>query len=412
MAISGLRDTNDFTSNQRPKSFAEGLLLLDPNGQAPLTALTSLMSSRSVDDPIYNWFEKVLDKRCVQLTAAITTGTANLTVAAGTGGASGAFGLKAGDLLRSSATEEIFRVANDPVSDTSVTVTRGFEGTTPTALDPLAAGKDPFLYMIGSAYEQGSLAPTGVSFDGALRTNYCQIFRATTEITGTAAQTFTRDTPKGAFSEQRRELIKDMALSVEKGLWFNKKSAQTVGGKPLYTMDGLLAQIPSSCVQTADTTTGFSMTNLEDAMLNIFKFGSQQKIAFCGNTAALTLNRIYRLNSQWEMYSGEKEFGMTVNRLVCPFGELTFKTHPLFNYMPSGVTAGTKYYGMDSHMVVLDASKLKYVYLRNRDITSQKDLQLPGADGMKEGLLGEISIQVSQAQTMYWLKNVAKAAVG
>ena len=35
---------------------------------------------------------------------------------------------------------------------------------------------------------------------------------------------------------------------------------------------------------------------------------------------------------------------MNVSRLVCPFGELVIKTHPLFeNRMPGGTTAGTAY---------------------------------------------------------------------
>ena len=304
---------------------------------------------------------------------------------------------------------EVFRVTTDPAIDTAVTVSRGFEDTTPTAIDPAVAGTDPYLYVVGSAYEQGSLAPTGVAWDGYLRTNYCQIFRHTTEITGTAAQTYTRDTPKGAFVAQRQKLARDMARQVEMGMWFGRKKATTQNGKPLYTMDGLFAQLPTENVVTADTSTGTDMLALEEYLYNAFQYGSSQKMAFCGNRAALTLNQILRKNSTWEIYGNEKEYGMHVSKLVCPFGELTFKTHPLFTYMNGGTVGGTKFYGAESYFAILDPTNLKYVSLRNRDIMVQKNLQLPGADGLKEGYLGEVSIEVGLPKTMYLIKNLALA---
>ena len=47
----GLRGTGDWVTDQRPKNFREGLLLLFPNGDVPLTAINSKGKSRRVDDP-------------------------------------------------------------------------------------------------------------------------------------------------------------------------------------------------------------------------------------------------------------------------------------------------------------------------------------------------------------------------
>ena len=44
------------------------------------------------------------------------------------------------------------------------------------------AGVNPNLLCIGSAFEEGSLAPTGVNYDPTERYNYTQIFRRTLEI--------------------------------------------------------------------------------------------------------------------------------------------------------------------------------------------------------------------------------------
>lgn len=54
MAINGLRTTANFVTDQRPKNWRETILLLYPNGKAPLTALTSLMKSEKTDDPEFN----------------------------------------------------------------------------------------------------------------------------------------------------------------------------------------------------------------------------------------------------------------------------------------------------------------------------------------------------------------------
>ena len=71
MAIQGLRDTLNFVTDQRPKNWREGILLLEPNGMAPLTGLTSAMSKRVTDDPEFNWWEKSLDDRRFKLGSAL-----------------------------------------------------------------------------------------------------------------------------------------------------------------------------------------------------------------------------------------------------------------------------------------------------------------------------------------------------
>ena len=50
----GLRASDDFVSNERPTSWRENILYLYPNGMAPLTALTAMMPTETVDDPQFN----------------------------------------------------------------------------------------------------------------------------------------------------------------------------------------------------------------------------------------------------------------------------------------------------------------------------------------------------------------------
>ena len=59
MAFLGMRGTGDWVTDQRPKSWREGILHEYPNGMAPLTAITSKMKNEKVDDPEFKSSTKI-----------------------------------------------------------------------------------------------------------------------------------------------------------------------------------------------------------------------------------------------------------------------------------------------------------------------------------------------------------------
>ena len=56
--FAGLRGTGSFGTDERPKNFREMILWLNPNGSAPLYALTSKAKTETVDDPEFAWWRK------------------------------------------------------------------------------------------------------------------------------------------------------------------------------------------------------------------------------------------------------------------------------------------------------------------------------------------------------------------
>lgn len=54
-AIAGLRGTGDWATDERPKNFREYILFRNPNGTAPLFAMTAKMKKETVDDPEFSW---------------------------------------------------------------------------------------------------------------------------------------------------------------------------------------------------------------------------------------------------------------------------------------------------------------------------------------------------------------------
>lgn len=404
MAIQGLRTTANFVSNQAPENWREGIMLSYPNGKMVLTALTSMMKSRSVDDFRFHWWEKEADNRTVALGASITTGATTFTLT------SGAKKFKRRDVLWSPQTDERFLVAADPSSDTVLQVTRGFEGTTPTAITYNGAGVNPNLIGIGSAFEEGSSAPTGVSLDPTEKVNYTGIFRDTLEATRTAIKTRLRTGE--AVREAKRECLELHGMGIERALWLGKKVSTTLDGKPHHTTDGVFQFIDSNNVKTvtSDYGSGLTMAGLEEYMYNAFKYGSSEKLGVCGNRALLTIQQIIRKNTTWQIQQGLKEAGMNVSRLISPFGEIVLKSHPLWNQMAGGTTGGTAYYGMESWLAILDMEEFSYVYLKDSDTQYEPKLQDNGLDGMKSGYITECGLEVHHPKHHYLLKNLVLAA--
>ncbi|NJM09441.1 MAG: DUF5309 domain-containing protein [Bdellovibrionaceae bacterium] len=287
MAIQGLRDTENFVANQRPTNYREGIMLLEPNGSTPLYALTSMMKSQDTDDPRFAWWEKELEARRVALGADIDTSQTSFTLVGG------ALGYKDGDLLRAEHTGEVLLVNGDPTVDTTIVVIRGYGGTTAVAITYAGAGVNPNLMKIGSAYEEGSNAPTGVNFDPEEKYNYTQIFRSTLEMTATAMQTRLRTGDQ--VKEAKRETFQYHKLDIEDTLWWGVRFQGVRNGKPIRMTQGVINSIPAGNLQAAGSTT--TMLQLEEYLRRAFQFGSSEKMAFCGDTAALVLQQIIRRNS-------------------------------------------------------------------------------------------------------------------
>jgi hypothetical protein len=295
------------------------------------------------------------------------------------------------------------RVTSSPTVDTSLpAVVRGFGGTTPTAADP--ATVNPFLVDVGSVYEEGSDAPAGVNYDPTKVRNYTQIFRNTLEATRTAMKTRLRT--GDAVREAKRECLEIHSIDMERAFFFGKAVETTVNSKPARMTGGVLSFVdPTNVIDLYQGGTGSDMEDLEQMMYQIFRYGSTEKIGFCGNRAALVINQIVRKNSTMYITPGIKEYGMNVWRLTSPFGDLVIKSHPLFNQMTSGAT----YVAMESNMVVLDMAEIIYRNMTDSDTKYETDLQLPGQDSLKSGYLTECGLEVHFPLAHAYVKGLTKA---
>lgn len=412
MAIQGLRNTADFDTpnGRRPGNYREMLLRLYPNGgalqKAPLTALTAVMKSEATTDPVFHWFTKQMQDRRLKLEANLdgaktAWATDQLTV---DDAYSSALQLKAGDLLYAEHTGEIMQVRFSPSAADTIDVIRGFTLASGADLRPIdydGAGVNPFLKVIGSAFEEGSRAPDPIGFDFEELFNQCQIFRSTYGLTETAAATTTRLGSEE--QELRREALEIFGMDMEMAFWFGQKATRVRNGKPLRTTAGVLSFIPESRRFSPDNGE-LTYDVLAEWAQDMFRYGSSEKLAFCGGTFLASVARLVRKSGAGTFNFSElgsvTQYGMKgITRLNFPTGSLLLKPHPLFSQMVGGTTTGEAFTSMDNAAVALDMANIRYRYLKGRDVKFQPKLQENDEDSRKAGWIGECGIELHHPYT-------------
>src|SRR5882672_6736570 len=186
MAIAGLRGTGDWSTDERPKNFREMILWVNPNGTAPIFALSSKASKESTDDPEFSWWCEPNDQIRLKTNGALDNNPATVSITVGglepnssdlglNWGS--ALSLKAGDILMvepaadAAAFTPEYLLVTGVTSATVFAVTRAFSGSTIANIPDLS-----FLTKVGSAYAEGTSSPQATSRNPVKYTNKTQIF--------------------------------------------------------------------------------------------------------------------------------------------------------------------------------------------------------------------------------------------
>ena len=399
MALPGMKSTADFTADERPRNWREGILRLAPRNNATLFSLTSMMRSERTTDPEFTWWEEPLFMYTFTLSGDITAGDTTIPLV------SGGFRLKPGDTLKAGATGEVMRVMSI-VSDTSITVERargagGSPAGTAAAIDTPVGGTgtaDPTLIYVGSAYREGAPRSVGTSTAPTKQYNYTQIFRDPVEITRTAQQSSSYRTGDPFANDKQRTAHKH-ALGIERALWFGSRYETLESSQPIRYTGGVTDFIPVANIYDAGG--ALTMSELLGQFQNIFAFGSGEKVAF-GSVRMMTLiAQLVNLNGQIQLEAGgTKEYGIDTRRIFTPAGTLRFIEHPAFS--------ATQY--LQNDLFVLDTENIRYRHLQ--DTTYLRNRQAPDVDGKADEFLSEIGMEFRHGTTHYWLRNMTSVAAG
>jgi len=383
--FAGLRGTGSYGTDERPKNFREMILFMQPNGKAPLFALTSKAKTQKTDDPEFAWWEEVMNICRVQVNngGGYNSAATTLTVDGGD-----ARELIPGDVLQyekptetSTYDNELLRVVS-VTNATTIVVTRGYAGTTAASL-----ADDGALLRVGNSQSEGNTSIASSSTNPVKLKNYTQIFKTPYQITKSDLETKKR-TGDPKKNEQKRKSFQH-AEKIEQAMFWGVQSETTDATNnnlPLRTTMGLRKFITSNVkVWTTDPT--------EDEFINfvapVFDYESgeagNERILFMGNGALNWLNRLRKTDSNTNInYQGEiTYFGMDLQKYKIPQGTLYVKSHPLMNVHPV----------YKNSFFVINAAGLTYRPLGGRDTKLEKDIQPNDADYIKDQWLTECGFE-------------------
>lgn len=321
MAVRGVFASDMHIQGNRKGDFASALLQIEPDGSAPLLALTSGMESADASDTIITWFEEIHMAGRGQVTSAggVNSSATSLQL-------NDASIFIPGTIALIEATGEYVFIAG--IVSNTLTIERGFAGTTASAI-----ANSAFIQRIGTAFEEGSSRPTGQAQLGYPKFNYMQIFRNAWDVTGTARKVdyYTGD----IVAKNKADCMRFHAEDMERSLLFGKKTVGSRNGKPFRTMDGVLSQIVTNVTAESGSVTLVNINVfLEGVFAKNIKGKPNERIAFIGNSVAEVVFELVMKQSVYNIEAGITEFGMKVIRWNTVFGDITMLRHPLMVESP------------------------------------------------------------------------------
>lgn len=419
----GLRATDDLVADERPLSWRDGILKLYPNGDAPLTALTALMKSEKVSDPHFHWWTETFDAQRAAVTGVYTD--AMLASAYSSGATAGAtLYIKMSDdntkmfrqghqvLLRDASdytVDVVAKVESAGIISSSV----GYLAVTLLEADDNSTSHDlsncDTILIIGSINPQGGARPEAISKSPSYLGNYTQIFRDSLDLARTLMETNLRNYK--AYNKAKSDALERHAIQMEKAfLWGVQSLGTGANGKPEYTTAGLL-----SWIKTYGLVDDFSLSAdsaydgktwleagvdwLESSLEQVFRFGTGERLAFCGSGALLGIQKLVRAEGVYNISVREAAYGIKVLEWVTPFGTIYLKRHPLFTYEPTNRNS----------MLLIDPSVMTYKYITDTTFMPDNTYMKGGGtgyDGKQEEFLTEAGLEVHHPETLAYLNGV------
>lgn len=398
MSVRGIFTSHSGLIGERGTDLAARVLRTGAGGTAPLLALSAGMPSAYAPQTSFSWIE---DERI--------TGNGKIT----TGGNSAATSLIVDDaniwaantVLMDEMTAEYMLVTNVAADGRTITVVRGFAGTTAATVNT-----NDTLQSIGTAFAEGSDRPEPVSQKGEERTNYVQIFKNGWAITGTA--TSIEYLTGSQLAENKQQCFAYHAEDIERAFMYGRKSVTTLGGKQMRTTNGIIPQIEGygGTVESANTdgTPGdLSMWDFQDFMGTVFARNAKgmpnERIAMGGNKMLQQVQKMVMLDAQYNISQGESEFGFNVTTIHGFNGKLKLLSHPMMveNAIWNAML-------LVIHPGLIRKRVKRKTWTEQFDSTKQNN---NGRDATEGYIAVEMGFEIKGASTMGLLKNVQNAVV-
>jgi hypothetical protein len=289
--------------------------------------------------------------------------------------------------LDQNTNEQMLVTAFDGVS--SLTLSRGYGTTAAAAI----TANDPLL-IIGNAYAEGAGYAQSVQYQPSAPFNFTQIFKTSFSNTRTALKTYLRT--GDAYTQGRIRGLQQHSIEMEKGFLFGQRNSTTgANGMPQRTTQGAINFIVTNNVNFNGTVTE---PNFDAIMEQIFRYGSDEKLALGGGIALNVLNQMAKNKNTLNSVPGDETYGYKLKRYESPFGDLLLYKHPL---MATNAT-------LASQLIVLDMTRVRYRYIT--ETVLQENVQNPGDDQRIDQFLTECGLEIHHEQCHAYLKGMSAFA--
>jgi hypothetical protein len=422
----GMRGTDDWVANQRPENWREQILYLYPNGQAPLTAILSMMGSESVNDPRFHWWTQ--EQTAVGGTVLGVYTLPDLSVAYAGGGVIGdvvyvLITTTLGNRIREGH-QILLRDASDyrvDVTGKVIGVTRGTVNTTlavrlleadVNSPDHDLTNCDTFK-IVGNINPEGGEMPDSIALNPVQVYNVTQIWRTPLSMTRTALKTHLRTGAQ--YQKAKSEALEMHSWEMELSfLWGIRTENIGDNGKPERTTMGVINFIrqyaPANCddytlnpTYAGQTWATGGETWLKNMLELIFRYGASEKLCLCGSGFLLGIDALATAGAQINISPAQKVYGMEIMRWITPFGSIYMKTHPLFSY---DVT--TRFMG-----ILLEPKELSYRFIDDTSFFGESSSKSHSSgygqrriDGLNEEFLTEAGLEFGLPQKCAVLNGV------
>lgn len=402
-------NTANLPTDLAKKSFAANIARVMPNGSAPLFAMSGLAQKKLCAQIEHGYWTKSMQFLVLTVATAIASAaTTSLVVAS-------AQGCLVGQIIRVAqpfsgsnfVAPEYMRITAVNYGTNTLTVTRGFAGT--TAVASIASGAK--LPVFTNAHAEGSAKPAPRAIVPTRVMNYTQIFRNSWAVNNTLRATM-MVAGKGAVAENKDDCAAFHSTDIEFAALFGRKFLGTdaATGEPIHTMDGIEAVVqqyaPANLKEAATTTNYGQLEDLLDSTLDFktdFMNGNNRTL-FVGKTALKTINNIGRLSGEYQLQDKQTNFGLQFSTFTTARGKFNVVEHPLLN-------THDDYQKM---AFVVDMSSFDFVYMEGRDTVhqaiNQNNQASDGSDAQGGVITSELTTMIMNPMAFGVIYNLRQAA--
>jgi hypothetical protein len=312
---SGQRTVASLASEQRVIDQHPKLLLLEPDA-APLTVISKRLAAEGgttpAKDTTFHWDEDELETRFDAVNNGAGYNSSATSIVVDTGGV-----FYADSIVRVPRTGESLYISS--VSTNTLTVIRGFAGTTAAAL----VDNDP-LFVVGGVVEEGVGSPTARTGNPVQRTNYTEITRTSVEASGSLLSSSNVTMPHDWPYQHKKKFIEHLKTLEFKAIFGTPSNGTGPTGKALRTTGGLL----NFCTQNVQDAGGeLTEKEWETFIRTLSRYSGGTKVVFASPLVISVLNNfsIGRLQT----HVGDTTYGVKVTEFISAHGTMNLVEHKL-----------------------------------------------------------------------------------